>query len=106
MYQHDGYDSASTFAGGRKGMVVGALSGAVLFGLVSLAMDLMNVGAGGPGLAVMAGVAFGGLAGTMVGILMARRGGRRAYGGSERRSHHGPYAGMERRAAPWSLRRG
>ncbi|HET7729996.1 MAG TPA: hypothetical protein VFK48_08200 [Usitatibacter sp.] len=105
MYQRDGYDSASTYAGGRNGMVLGAVGGAVLFSLGSLAMDLMNVGAGGPGLAVMAGITFGGLVGTLVGLLRSRHGGRRNYGGSERRVNHAPYAGMERRS-PWKLRHG
>lgn len=105
MYQRDGYDSASTYAGGRNGMVLGAVGGAVLFSLGSLAMDLMNVGAGGPGLAVMAGITFGGLVGTMVGLLRSRHGGRRSYGGSERRMSHAPYVGAERRA-PWKLRHG
>jgi hypothetical protein len=105
MYRYDGYDSASTFASGRNGMVLGAVAGAVLFSLGSLAMDLMNVGAGGPGLAVMAGITFGGLAGTIVGLLRSRRGGRRNYGGGERRVSRAPYAGMERRS-PWKLRHG
>lgn len=105
MYQRDGYDSASTYAGGRNGMVLGAVGGAVVFSLGSLAMDLMNVGAGGPGLAVMAGITVGGLVGTMVGLLRSRRGGRRNYGGSERRMNHAPCVGTERRS-PWKLRHG
>lgn len=105
MYQRDGYDSTSTFIGGRNGMVLGAVAGAVVFSLASLAMDVMNVGAGGPGLAVMAGITFGGLAGTLVGLLRSRHGGRRNYGGSERRVGNTPYVGMERRAA-WTLRHG
>lgn len=105
MYQRDGYDSVSTFIGGRNGMVLGAVAGAVIFSLGSLAMDLMNVGAGGPGLAVMAGITFGGLAGTLFGLLRSRRGGRRNYGGRERRARNMPYAGLERRA-PWTFRHG
>lgn len=105
MYQRDGYDSTSTFVGGRNGMVLGAIAGAGVFSLASLAMDLMNVGAGGPGLAVMAGITFGGLAGTLIGLLRSRHGGRRSYGGSERRANRAPYAGAERRA-PWTLHHG
>jgi hypothetical protein len=105
MYQRDGYDSVSTFVGGRNGMVLGAVAGAVVFSLVSLALDLMNVGAGGPGLAVMAGITFGGLAGTLLGLLRSRQGGRRSYGGSERRVSHDAYPGTERRAS-WTLRHG
>lgn len=73
MYRLDGFDSRSTYIGGRNGMVLGAVAGAVAFSLVSLVLDLLDVGAGGPGLAVMAGIAFGGFAGTMIGILRARR---------------------------------
>lgn len=105
MYQRDGYDSVSTFVGGRNGMVLGAVGGAVVFSLGSLAMDLMNGGAGGPGLAVMAGITFGGLIGTLVGVLRSRRGGRRNYGGSERRVNLAAYPGTERRAN-WTLRHG
>lgn len=105
MYQRDGYDSASTYVGGRNGMVLGAVAGAVVFSLASLAMDLMNGGAGGPGLAVMAGITFGGLTGTLVGLLRSRQGGRRNYGGIERRANHAAYPGTERRAS-WTLRRG
>jgi hypothetical protein len=89
MYQLDGYDSASTYVGGRNGMVIGALAGVFLFSLGSLVMDIMNVGAGGPGLAAMAGITFGGLAGTIVGILRARHGGRRADGGELLRKSSG-----------------
>lgn len=105
MYQRDGYDSTSTYVGGRNGMVLGAVAGAVVFSLLSLALDLMNVGAGGPGLAVMAGITFGGLIGTLTGLLRSRHGGRRNYGGSERRVNHSAYPGTERRAG-WSLRHG
>ena len=105
MYQRDGYDSASTYVGGRNGMVLGAVAGAVVFSLASLAMDLMNGGAGGPGLAVMAGITFGGLTGTLVGLLRSRQGGRRNYVGIERRANRAAYPGTERRAS-WTLRRG
>ncbi|HYC36997.1 MAG TPA: hypothetical protein VEC19_11275 [Usitatibacter sp.] len=94
-------DSYATFSGGRYGMVIGAVAGALVFAIGSLAMDLLDVGAGGPGLAVMSGAAFGGLMGMILGALRARPGGHGNYEGSERRMNRGPYLGEERRAPGW-----
>lgn len=73
-------ESATTLAGGRKGMMIGAAIGALLFLLAHFVMDLMRVGTGGPGLGVMTGLVVGGLAGTLVGALRARHGGHRPHG--------------------------
>ena len=94
-------DSRATFVGGRNGMVVGASAGALLFAIGTVAMDMFDVGAGGPGLAVMAGAALGGLAGTLFGALKARPGGNGNFAGTDRRHDRSPYAGSERRAAHW-----
>ena len=80
-------------------MVLGATFGALAFAVLTFVLDLLNVGAGGPGLAVMAGVVTGGLVGTIWGALSARPGGRRNYGGYERRSGRDVYAGSNRRTA-------
>ena len=87
-------DSRATFAGGRNGMILGAVAGALLFAIAALILDTMNVGSGGPGLGVMAGAAAGGLAGMMIGALRARQSG---YPGPERRLLFVPYEGRERR---------
>ncbi len=70
-------ESGTTLAGGRKGLVIGALAGAVLFLLLHLVLDAMRVGTGGPGLGVMAGAVAGGLAGMLFGALRTRQGGHR-----------------------------
>ena len=94
-------DSYATFMGGRGGFIIGASAGALVAAVFTLAMDMFGAGAGGPGLAVMAGAAFGGLAGTIVGALRARPGGRGSYAGAERRFNHAPHAGLERRSPGW-----
>ena len=101
MYKYDGFDSRATFIGGRNGMVVGAMLGSLVFSVISFVLDMMNVGAGGPGLAVMAGLVVGGLAGTLIGALKARPGGRRSYGGAERRFNRDAFPGFERRTSSW-----
>ena len=88
-------ESRLTLSGGRKGLIIGALTGAVVFALFSIIMDQTGIGTGGPGVNAFAGAAFGGLIGLMVGALRARH--RPAYQGPDRRSHTGPYSGRERR---------
>ena len=97
--RHHSHDSRATFVGGRNGMVIGATFGALAFSVLTFALDLMNVAAGGPGLAVMAGVVTGGLVGTIWGALAARPGGRRNYRGYERRLNSASFAGADRRTA-------
>lgn len=87
-------DSRATLAGGRHGMIYGALAGALVFAIASLALGLLDVNIGGPGISVMAGMAFGGLAGMMVGALRARHGG---YHGPERRLRLATFDGRDRR---------
>lgn len=86
-------DSRATLAGGRHGMIYGAIGGALLFAIASLVLDLLDFGAGGPGLSVMAGAAVGGLAGLMFGALRARH----HYHGPERRLRLAPIRGTDRR---------
>ena len=93
----DSNDSRATFAGGRNGMVMGAIGGALLFAIGSFALDLFGVGNGGPGLNVMAGIVTGGLAGMMIGALHARPGGHAFYHGPERRIEPIAFKGHDRR---------
>lgn len=96
--ENDGQDSRATLAGGRHGMMFGALAGALLMGIGSLILDLMfNVNTGGPGVNAIAGAAAGGLAGMMIGALRARHGGHPAYHGPERRMRLVPIQGPDRR---------
>lgn len=99
MNRRHSNDSRATFIGGRNGLVIGATFGALAFSVLTFALDLLNVGAGGPGLAVMAGVVTGGLFGTILGALAARPGGRRNYPGDERRLSREDFSGVNRRAA-------
>ncbi len=87
-------DSRATFAGGRDGMIYGAIAGALLFAIVSLVFAVLDISIGGPGVSVMAGMAFGGLAGLMIGALRARHGG---YRGPNRRLRLAPFEGHDRR---------
>ena len=91
-------DSSATLDGGKKGFMIGALGGAILFGLITLIMDRLEIGTGGAVLAAMGGAAFGGLAGTILGALTARR---RvvAYSGPERRTRDLVFNGVDRRMA-------
>ena len=65
-------DSRATFRGGLHGFATGAVAGAVVAGLIGLLFAWLNLGEGGPGLHMMAGAAFGGLVGFMVGAIRAR----------------------------------
>lgn len=65
-------DSRATYRGGFKGFVTGAVAGAVVAGLLGLLFAYLDMGAGGPGLHVMAGAAFGGLVGFMIGGIRNR----------------------------------
>ena len=65
-------DSRATYRGGFRGFVTGALVGAVMAALLGVLFAYFDIGAGGPGLHVMAGAAFGGLVGFMVGALRGR----------------------------------
>ena len=97
--ENDGQDSRATLAGGRHGMMFGALAGALLLGIGSLILDLMfSISTGGPGVNAIAGAAAGGLAGMMIGALRARHhGGYHAYHGPERRLRLVPIQGPDRR---------
>ena len=66
-------ESTPTFRGGVKGMVIGAVTGALIFGILTIILDLFRVGNGGPGLGVMAGIVVGGLAGTVIGAIKSSR---------------------------------
>ena len=103
MHRHQNNDSYATFRGGRGGLFVGATLGALAASMGTLAMDMMDAGAGGPGLAVMGGAALGGLAGTIIGALRARPGGRGRYVGEERRFNREAYTGQEKRATGWLM---
>jgi hypothetical protein len=94
------YDSEATLDGGKKGFIVGALSGAALFGLITLVLDMLEIGTGGAVLAAMGGAAVGGLAGTLWGALSARHQVRpdRGYAGPERRVMNDGWPGRDRRA--------
>ena len=65
-------DSRATYRGGLHGFVTGAVAGAVVAGLIGLLFAWLDFGEGGPGLQMMAGAAFGGLLGFMVGAIRAR----------------------------------
>jgi hypothetical protein len=65
-------DSRATYRGGFKGFVTGAVAGAVIAGLIALLFSYLDFGNGGPGLHMMAGAAFGGLVGFMVGAIRGR----------------------------------
>jgi len=66
--------SERTFRAVRKPAIWGAVAGALFFSLVSFIFDhLLQRGLGGMGLAVISGIAFGGLAGVFVGMAMSRR---------------------------------
>jgi hypothetical protein len=65
-------DSRATYRGGFKGFVMGAVAGAIVAGLIALVFAKLQVGAGGPGMHMMAGAAFGGLVGFMVGAIRGR----------------------------------
>ena len=96
--EKDGQDSRATLAGGRHGMMFGALAGALLFGIGSLILDLMfGINTGGPGVNAIAGAAAGGLAGLMIGALRSRHGGYHAYHGPDRRLRLIPIQGPDRR---------
>jgi hypothetical protein len=95
-YTDDTRDSRVTLAGGRKGVVVGALVGAALFGLIALILDMLQVGTGGAVLSAMAGAAVGGLGGLIIGAMRSRP---REYASAERRFNTAPYSGVERRLA-------
>ena len=98
QYRDDAGDSRLTRSGGLRGVVYGALAGAALFGLISLILDMLQVGHGGAVLSAMAGAAIGGLAGLIFGALRSRP---RWYGypGVERRYNTTPYSGVDRRLA-------
>jgi hypothetical protein len=66
-------DSRATYSGGLRGFLIGAVIGAVVASLLGVIFAMLNFGEGGPGMHAMAGAAFGGLVGFMVGILSARR---------------------------------
>jgi hypothetical protein len=69
--------SERTFRSVRKPALWGAVAGAVLFSLISFVFDhLLQRGLGGMGLAVISGVAFGGLAGLFAGMIRSHHGGR------------------------------
>ena len=88
-------DSRAMLAGGRHGMMFGALAGGLVFAIASLILDFaMQVSTGGPGVNFIAGAAAGGLAGMMIGALRARHGGHR---GAERRLRTIPIDGPDRR---------
>ena len=66
--------SERTFRAVRKPVIWGAVAGAIVFSLISFIFDhLLQRGLGGMGLAVISGVAFGGLAGLFVGMAASRR---------------------------------
>ena len=89
----DGNDSRATLAGGRDGMIYGALAGAIVMALATLLMELWVETSTG-GVSVIAGAAAGGLIGMMIGALRARHGG---YRGPDRRLRLVPIAGRDRR---------
>ena len=66
--------SERTFRAIRKPVIYGAVTGALVFALISVVLDiLMKTGIGGTGLAVLGGCSFGGLAGFFVGLLRSHR---------------------------------
>jgi hypothetical protein len=91
--RNDGNDSRATFAGGRNGMIYGALAGAIVTALATLLMELFFE-TSTAGVSVMAGAAAGGLIGMMMGALRARNGG---YHGHDRRLRLIPIDGPDRR---------
>ena len=90
--RNDGNDSRATFAGGRNGMIYGALAGAIVTSLATLLMELF-FDTSTAGVSVMAGAAAGGLIGMMMGALRARHG----YHGHDRRLLVIPIDGRDRR---------
>jgi len=92
--RNDGNDSRATLAGGRNGMIYGALIGAFVTALATLLMELFIETSTG-GVSVIAGTAAGGLMGMMIGALRVRHG----YHGAERRLRLAPFDGQDRRRA-------
>ena len=90
--RNDGNDSRATFAGGRNGMIYGALAGAIVTALATLLMEMFIETSTG-GVSVIAGTAAGGLIGMMMGALRARNG----YHGPNRRMRLIPIDGRDRR---------
>ena len=90
--RNDGNDSRATLAGGRNGMIYGALIGAFVTALATLLMELFIETSTG-GVSVIAGAAAGGLMGMMIGALRARHG----YHGPNRRLRLAPFEGQDRR---------
>ncbi len=66
-------EAMPTWKAGIRGMAIGGLIGALVFGLISSVMDLLRVGGGGPGLGVMAGIVVGAAAGTFISVIKASR---------------------------------
>jgi hypothetical protein len=62
-------DSRTSYSHGIRGFVIGAVAGALIASLVAFVFAMFDVGAGGPGLHVIAGAAFGGFVGLMMGMV-------------------------------------
>jgi hypothetical protein len=73
--------STALFHGGIRGLIWGAVIGAIVAIIGSVVADFVfRWGTGGPGLSVMGGVTFGAIIGWFAGILRYRRTGRGAQG--------------------------
>lgn len=66
-------ESMDTRSAGVHGLVLGAVLGALIVGVLAIVLDLTGVVRGGVVLSMMAGAALGGLGGLMYGALSARR---------------------------------
>lgn len=66
-------ESVDTRTHGVYGLVLGAVFGALLIGVLAIALEIAGVAHGGVVLSMLAGAAIGGLAGLMWGTLSARR---------------------------------
>ena len=91
--RNDGNDSRATYAGGRNGMIYGAVAGALVTAIATLLVELFTE-TSAAGFSVIAGAAAGGLIGMMMGALRARNGG---YPGFDRRLRAIPIERPDRR---------
>lgn len=66
-------ESADTRHGGVRGLIWGAVIGALVVGVLALVLDVLGVAHGGMVLSMAGGAGLGGLIGLMYGALSARR---------------------------------
>ena len=98
---HSPNESANVFHGGMKGLIIGAIIGALVPFLTMTAFDFVRHTDGGSSAFFwFFGIAFGGGIGFFIGALSSRRNHQQlayAYDGPERRASIASYHGIDRR---------